>query len=68
MTDRPLTEIAPAKINLALHVRGKRDDGRHDLETIFAFCTDGKTTRVVAARDMSDGERKFYDRKYAEFR
>jgi len=34
----------------------------------FAFWTDGKTTRVVAAREMSDTERKFYDRKYAEFR
>lgn len=34
-------EIAPAKLNLALHVRGKRPDGRHDIETIFAFCTDG---------------------------
>jgi len=34
-------EIAPAKINLALHVRGKRDDGRHEIETVFAFCTDG---------------------------
>jgi 4-diphosphocytidyl-2-C-methyl-D-erythritol kinase len=38
---RPWSEIAPAKINLALHVRGKRTDGRHDLETIFAFCIDG---------------------------
>lgn len=34
-------EIAPAKLNLALHVRGKLPDGRHSIETIFAFCTDG---------------------------
>jgi 4-diphosphocytidyl-2-C-methyl-D-erythritol kinase len=34
-------EIAPAKINLALHVRGKLADGRHAMETLFAFCTDG---------------------------
>jgi 4-diphosphocytidyl-2-C-methyl-D-erythritol kinase len=34
-------EIAPAKLNLALHVRGKLPDGRHALETLFAFCTDG---------------------------
>ena len=34
-------EIAPAKLNLALHVRGKRPYGRHDIETVFAFCTDG---------------------------
>ena len=34
-------EIAPAKLNLALHVRGKLPDGRHAIETVFAFCTDG---------------------------
>jgi uncharacterized DUF497 family protein len=33
-----------------------------------AFTTDGKTVRVTAAREMSETERKFYDRKYAEFR
>ena len=35
------SEFAPAKLNLALHVRGKLPDGRHSIETIFAFCTDG---------------------------
>ncbi len=29
--------IGFAKINLALHVRGRRDDGYHELETLFAF-------------------------------
>lgn len=37
----PAQEIAPAKLNLALHVRGKLPDGRHAIETVFAFCTDG---------------------------
>jgi 4-diphosphocytidyl-2-C-methyl-D-erythritol kinase len=37
----PHREIAPAKLNLALHVRSKRGDGRHAIETLFAFCTDG---------------------------
>lgn len=37
----PAREIAPAKLNLALHVRGKLPDGRHAIETVFAFCTDG---------------------------
>ncbi|HEX4799676.1 MAG TPA: 4-(cytidine 5'-diphospho)-2-C-methyl-D-erythritol kinase, partial [Sphingomicrobium sp.] len=37
----PYREIAPAKLNLALHVRGKLPDGRHAIETLFAFCTDG---------------------------
>ncbi len=36
-----ISEPAPAKLNLALHVRGRLPDGRHSLETLFAFCTDG---------------------------
>lgn len=39
-------EIAPAKVNLALHVRGKLPDGLHSIETIFAFCIDGD--RLIA--------------------
>lgn len=34
-------ETAYAKINLALHVRRRRDDGYHELETLFAFVDDG---------------------------
>jgi len=34
-------DIAAAKLNLALHVRGLLPDGRHAIETVFAFCTDG---------------------------
>ena len=34
-------EIAYAKINLALHVRRRRDDGYHDIETLFAFAQHG---------------------------
>ena len=36
-----ISEPAPAKLNLALHVRSKLPDGRHAIETLFAFCTDG---------------------------
>lgn len=46
-------EIAPAKLNLALHVRGKLPDGRHAIETIFAFCTDGD--RLSASFNSSFG-------------
>ena len=35
------TEIAYAKINLALHVRRRREDGYHELETLFAFVDNG---------------------------
>lgn len=49
----PARDIAPAKLNLALHVRGRRPDGRHDIETIFAFCTDGDRLSAVAAEQIS---------------
>ncbi|MCB1386712.1 MAG: 4-(cytidine 5'-diphospho)-2-C-methyl-D-erythritol kinase [Nitratireductor sp.] len=32
---------APAKINLALHVTGRRSDGFHDLESLVVFCLTG---------------------------
>jgi 4-diphosphocytidyl-2-C-methyl-D-erythritol kinase len=46
-----LTETGYAKLNLALHVRGKRADGYHDIETIFAFCEDGD----VLSGEVADG-------------
>lgn len=49
----PAREIAPAKLNLALHVRGKLPDGRHAIETVFAFCTDGDRLSAEAVVDGS---------------
>ena len=47
-----LTETAFAKINLALHVRARRKDGYHQLETLFAFVDAGDVvTARVAERD-----------------
>lgn len=48
-----LAEVAPAKLNLALHVRERMADGRHAIETIFAFCTDGDRVEAAAADDLS---------------
>ena len=42
-------EPAPAKINLALHLRRRRADGYHDLESIFAFTDFGDTLSGEAA-------------------
>ena len=36
-----MRETAYAKLNLALHVRRRREDGYHELETLFAFCEHG---------------------------
>jgi 4-diphosphocytidyl-2-C-methyl-D-erythritol kinase len=48
-----LTEAAPAKINLALHVRERMVDGYHRLETIFAFARDGDRLSAEAAAELS---------------
>jgi 4-diphosphocytidyl-2-C-methyl-D-erythritol kinase len=40
-------ETAYAKINLALHVRRRRDDGFHELETLFAFVDAGDRRRAT---------------------
>lgn len=45
----PLTETAYAKINLALHVRKRREDGYHELETLFAFVDVGDTLSTQTA-------------------
>ncbi|MEY4237735.1 MAG: hypothetical protein RL339_336 [Pseudomonadota bacterium] len=47
-----MIETAFAKINLALHVRRRREDGYHELETVFAFVDAGDRLSVSpAARD-----------------
>ena len=48
-----LHETGWAKINLALHVRGRRADGYHDIETLFAFIDGGDG--VVA--EIADADR-----------
>lgn len=53
MTGIAGAEDAPAKINLALHVRRRRDDGYHDLETLFAFTRFGDRLRATEADDWS---------------
>ena len=48
-----LTEIAYAKLNLALHVRRRRDDGYHELETLFAFADAGDVLTAEPAEQLS---------------
>lgn len=43
------TETAYAKINLALHLRRRREDGYHELETLFAFVDAGDVLSVSPA-------------------
>jgi 4-diphosphocytidyl-2-C-methyl-D-erythritol kinase len=46
-----IAEPAPAKLNLALHVRRRRADGYHELETLFAFARHGDTVTVELAEE-----------------
>lgn len=47
-----LTETAHTKLNLALHVRQRRADGYHELDTLFAFARDGDVLTAEPADDI----------------
>lgn len=53
MTGEAAAETGWAKINLALHVRRRRADGYHDIETVFAFADFGDGLSVRAADDVT---------------
>ncbi|MBE1295363.1 4-(cytidine 5'-diphospho)-2-C-methyl-D-erythritol kinase [Phycobacter azelaicus] len=45
--------FAPAKINLTLHVTGRRADGYHLLDSLVAFCDVGDVIGVRSAPELS---------------
>jgi 4-diphosphocytidyl-2-C-methyl-D-erythritol kinase len=48
-----LTMRAPAKVNLTLHIVGRRDDGYHELESLVAFTGTGDLLRFDPSNDLS---------------
>ncbi|MBM6578860.1 4-(cytidine 5'-diphospho)-2-C-methyl-D-erythritol kinase [Microvirga sp. BT689] len=50
---QPLATRAPAKINLTLHVLGRRADGYHDLESLVMFAGTGDDLRLEPARALA---------------
>lgn len=46
-----LTLPAPAKLNLWLHILGRRPDGYHELETVFQFLDHGDELRFARRED-----------------
>ncbi|MFN3786096.1 MAG: 4-(cytidine 5'-diphospho)-2-C-methyl-D-erythritol kinase [Thiothrix sp.] len=65
MADTLLTLSAPAKLNLFLHITGRRADGYHLLQTLFVFLDfvdtitlqlreDGKITRPLGAANVPE--------------
>jgi 4-diphosphocytidyl-2-C-methyl-D-erythritol kinase len=53
MTDTALSVFAPAKINLSLHVCGRRADGFHLLDSLVAFAGVGDWISVRRAGDVA---------------
>jgi 4-diphosphocytidyl-2-C-methyl-D-erythritol kinase len=61
--DQPrLTLPAPAKLNLMLHILGRRDDGYHELQTLFQFLDYGdeldfalRDDGVIRLHDLLEG-------------
>jgi 4-diphosphocytidyl-2-C-methyl-D-erythritol kinase len=50
---RLITEAAPAKINLCLHVTGQRDDGYHLLDSLVVFAGIGDRVSAAVAPDLT---------------
>ncbi|CAM5413410.1 4-diphosphocytidyl-2-C-methyl-D-erythritol kinase OS=Stutzerimonas stutzeri OX=316 GN=ispE PE=3 SV=1 [Stutzerimonas stutzeri] len=44
-----LTLPAPAKLNLMLHILGRRADGYHELQTLFQFLDYGDELKLQPA-------------------
>lgn len=49
----PFTLFAPAKVNLALHVLGRRADGYHDLDSIVAFADVGDSLHFAPSQHFT---------------
>jgi 4-diphosphocytidyl-2-C-methyl-D-erythritol kinase len=49
----PVREFAPAKLNLFLHVLGRRADGFHDLQSLVAFADAGDELAFAPADGLS---------------
>jgi len=50
---RPLTVLAPAKVNLFLHVTGRRADGYHLLQSLFAFADVGDKVSLAPSDGLA---------------
>jgi 4-diphosphocytidyl-2-C-methyl-D-erythritol kinase len=52
MPRKPITEFAPAKVNLTLHVTGRRDDGYHLLDSLVVFYSIGDSVSAADADEL----------------
>jgi 4-diphosphocytidyl-2-C-methyl-D-erythritol kinase len=52
-SSQTLAAFAPAKVNLTLHVLGRRPDGYHELESLVAFADIGDRLTLVAGEGLA---------------
>lgn len=55
MTTDAISEFAPAKLNLCLHVTGRRADGYHLLDSLVVFASVGDRVTVALAAGLTLG-------------
>lgn len=77
-TPRELEEIFEDPFAIRFLPDTEREDGQARYYTLgrtvqdrllfLAFWTNGKAVRVIAARDMTDAEARFYQRNYGEIK
>ena len=78
ITPRELEEILEDPFAIRFIPDTEREDGQaryytlgrtvQDRHLFLAFWTNGKIARVIATRDMSDSEIRFYQRNYGEIK
>lgn len=78
ITPRELEEIFEDPFAVRFLPDTERPDGEaryymlgrtvHDRHLFVAFWTDGKNARILAAREMTGGELRFYQRSYGEIK
>ena len=51
MTTQPTQFLAPAKLNLFLHITGRRQDGYHELQTVFQLLDFGDRMAFEVSND-----------------
>lgn len=56
--------LAPAKINLFLHITGKRDNGYHELESLISFADFGDNLHIEDAEDLSFSTQGAFDKSF----
>lgn len=62
---RFLPDVERADGESRYYALGRTIAGR---QMFLCFWTDGKTIRVIAARDMTENESRYYERRYASIK